>query len=270
METTDKKLELQKMLAALDPERLTKEEFVQSLEAVVGVVNKIDQRNISEFEQIREYLTALSAKVQADTSMNFVTHKNEVSSHISSLISSLERRVNEALAQVQDGIDGKDADEERIVETVLARIPKPEPIVIPEIDLTEINERIAKVEEGVKRAATRPSGWGAHPLVIQDEGTAVDKIARVINFKGAGVTATRTATGVVNVTIAGGGGASFETPTGTVNDTNLTFTVANTPLYIIVNGIIYFSGTGVFVSYAGGTITLNTPVGTGGFIRSAY
>jgi hypothetical protein len=270
METTDKKLELQKMLAALDPERLTKEEFVDAWEQMITAFKQIEERNMQELEQLKDFVTALSAKVQADTSMNFVSFKNDTSSNISSQLSSFEKRINERIAEVQDGLDGKDADEERIVETVLARIPKPEPIVIPEIDLTEINERIAKAEEGIKRAATRPSGWGAHPLVIQDEGTAVDKIARVINFKGAGVTATRTATGVVNVTIAGGGGASFETPTGTVNDTNLTFTVANTPLYIIVNGLIYFSGTGVFVSYAAGTITLNTPVGTGGFIRSAY
>lgn len=77
----------------------------------------------------------------------------------------------------------------------------------------------------------------------------------------------------VNLTIiaaGGGGGANFETPVGTVNDSNTSFTVLNTPLYIIVNGVTYFSGTGLFTSYSVPTITLSSPVGTGGFIRSAY
>lgn len=68
----------------------------------------------------------------------------------------------------------------------------------------------------------------------------------------------------------GGGGLSFEVPVGTVNDNNTTFTVSNTPLFIIVNGPIYTAGTGIFTSYAGGTISLSTPVGTGGFIISVY
>jgi len=65
-----------------------------------------------------------------------------------------------------------------------------------------------------------------------------------------------------------GGGIDFETPTGTVDDSNTTFTVANEPLYIVVNGAQMFAGAGY--SYAGGTITLDNAIGTGGFIRSAY
>lgn len=65
-----------------------------------------------------------------------------------------------------------------------------------------------------------------------------------------------------------GAGVAFETPTGTVDDSNVDFTVSNEPKYVIVNGAVYFDGAGY--SYSGGTITLNAPVGTGGFIRSAY
>lgn len=75
----------------------------------------------------------------------------------------------------------------------------------------------------------------------------------------------------ITFTASGGGaGTNFETPTGAVNDTNTTFTVLNTPVYINVNGLIYTEGNGIYTSYAGGTITLNTPVGSGGFIISAY
>lgn len=65
-----------------------------------------------------------------------------------------------------------------------------------------------------------------------------------------------------------GSGISVETPTGTVDDSNVTFTVSNEPKYIVVNGAQYFAGAGY--SYAGGTITLDNPVGTGGVIRSIY
>ena len=75
----------------------------------------------------------------------------------------------------------------------------------------------------------------------------------------------------VNMTISASGAAvTFETPVGDVNDTNTTFTVANNPIYLIINGMVYTEGNGTYTSYLAGTITLSTPVGTGGFIVSAY
>ncbi len=90
---------------------------------------------------------------------------------------------------------------------------------------------------------------------------------------GDNLTATRTPNGVVISGENGGGGGSggsldFETPTGTIDDSNLSFDVLNTPLYLVVNGAQYFEG--VHYTLAGLTITLNDPVGTGGFIRSAF
>lgn len=74
-----------------------------------------------------------------------------------------------------------------------------------------------------------------------------------------------------------GGGSSTagmtitsETPTGAIDDSNVTFTVTHTPLYIVVNGAQYTAGTGTFTSYAAGTITLSAAVGVGGFIMSWY
>lgn len=61
-----------------------------------------------------------------------------------------------------------------------------------------------------------------------------------------------------------------ETPVGLVNDSNVTFTVSHTPLYIVVNGAQYTAGTGTFVSYVAPTITLSSAVGVGGFITSWY
>lgn len=77
----------------------------------------------------------------------------------------------------------------------------------------------------------------------------------------------------ITITSTGGGGGmelTPESPSGTVNDSNVTFTVSNEPLYIVVNGATYKVGQGLYASYSGGAITLSSPVGTGGFIQSWY
>jgi hypothetical protein len=89
-----------------------------------------------------------------------------------------------------------------------------------------------------------------------------------LNFKGLGApTISIGANGVTHLDFPAAG-ANFETPVGTVDDSNVAFTVLHTPQYVIVNGATYFSGAGY--TYAALTITLTNPVGVGGFIRSAY
>lgn len=68
--------------------------------------------------------------------------------------------------------------------------------------------------------------------------------------------------------LGAGAGIGFETPSGTVDDSNVTFTVANVPLFIIINGVIYFENLGYTRSSL--TLTLSFPAGTGSWIRSAY
>lgn len=93
---------------------------------------------------------------------------------------------------------------------------------------------------------------------------------------GTGITITTVAnntTKYADMTITATGSGSqltAETPTGTVDDSNVTFTVVHQPLYIVVNGAQYTVGTGLYSSYVAGTITLSSPVGTGGFIVSFY
>lgn len=112
----------------------------------------------------------------------------------------------------------------------------------------------------------QPGGSGGSALEVSDGSTNVLNVTEIV-FSGAVVT--NGGGGIADVAISGTG-LTFETPTGTVDNSNMTFTVSNTPLYIIVNGLAYTAGKGVFASYAGGTITLNTPVGSGGFILSVH
>jgi len=57
-----------------------------------------------------------------------------------------------------------------------------------------------------------------------------------------------------------------EVPTGTVNGTNRTFTVTNTPKYIVSDGVTYFENNG----YTLATLTITMDFAPVGFIESVY
>lgn len=54
-----------------------------------------------------------------------------------------------------------------------------------------------------------------------------------------------------------GGTINVEGPTGLVNGSNVTFTVTNTPIFIVIDGLVYFENFGY--TFSGGTITTTTP-----------
>lgn len=69
---------------------------------------------------------------------------------------------------------------------------------------------------------------------------------------------------------AGGGGGGSLTKivvSGTINDSNVTFTSASNPTYLVINGMWYEkTGGAITWSWSAGTITLSSAVGTGGAI----
>ncbi len=146
----------------------------------------------------------------------------------------------------KDGRDGKDVNIEEVVARILAALK------VPEID----------VEEAVKQVIEK----------IQKE-KLID-VSHIRNFQSFVYKGTKYQ---VEELMHGGASSSAsgstltsETPTGAIDDSNVTFTVVHQPLYIIVNGAQYTVGTGLYASYLAGTITLTSAVGTGGFITSFY
>lgn len=147
----------------------------------------------------------------------------------------------------------------------------------------DIKSRLEELSKDIEKSRQefnlRIAGLGGGSMNRQILVGGVNPLTRYTDYNiiaGAGITITTAnddANRRVNLTITsngGGGGISYETPVGTVDDSNVTFTVSHTPLYIVVNGAQYLAGTGTFTSYLAGTITLSSGVGTGGFIRSAY
>lgn len=66
----------------------------------------------------------------------------------------------------------------------------------------------------------------------------------------------------------GSGGASFETPSGTINGSNAAFSVIHTPKAVILNGATYFQNDGYTLS--GLNITMLIVPATGSTLRSMY
>ncbi len=84
---------------------------------------------------------------------------------------------------------------------------------------------------------------------------------------GTNITLTTSATTGITTVTAASGSLSFLSATGTINDANVTFTFASLPIALIINGAVYQqSGGAITWSYLAGTVTLSSPVGTGGSI----
>lgn len=124
-----------------------------------------------------------------------------------------------------------------------------------------LKERLDRLEKASRGSSI---GWGAHPLTITDGSVVIDKNARRINF-GANLSVSRANDGTITVTgSAGGGGSTVETPTGTVNGTNTSFTVSAEPSQVVSDGITYFAGVG----YTYGALTITMDVAPSQYIRA--
>ena len=73
---------------------------------------------------------------------------------------------------------------------------------------------------------------------------------------------------MIRTKMKSGSAMQTEVPTGSVNGSNTVFTVSNTPVFVIIDGVVRVEGFGY--SYDGGTITVNALVPPQEFIRSYY
>lgn len=119
--------------------------------------------------------------------------------------------------------------------------------------------------------------------LIEPINKKIDDISNTINAKGkidqrwhgAGLSKVSTDTSLTGngtpsnpLSVVGGGGLNVETPTGTVDGVNITFSVLNTPIMLIWDGLIKVSG--INYSYSAPTITVTDGSPPVQFIRSLY
>ncbi len=196
------------------------------------------------------------------------------------------------------GTPGADAqiDYETIAQMVVPRIKVPE-VKAPVVDEAKIAKQAAKLIK-VPKAKDGDPGKDAKPEAVAavitgmlKEGTLKinaehvegldQKLAPIHDLErrhnsirgggdtvaaGTNVTITRLPSGQAQIN-ATGAGLTPITVTGTVDDSNKSFTAATQPTLLNINGAFYLKTGGAYTwTYVGTTITLNQPVGTGGSI----
>ena len=239
------------MFSGMLKDHLGRSEFADALKKIVEQVQKLKLSNAQDITAMRQHLNQLSDALKKDHADDLDNAKKASLDYSTRLIKKLVAEydakmaaLDEKMDAVEDGKPGKDADEEKIIQTVLAQIklPKQKDAIIDTVQLRE-NLGIKKLEDDFKRIASMPhgrAGWGAHPLLIQNSsGTVIDKIARIIKFS-TNLTTTRSLDGVVTVTASGGSGFTTLTATETPNGvlTVYTFSGASAqPSYLVVDNL---------------------------------
>ena len=245
----DKKQEILKLLNTLDPERLTKQNFVDAFEKVVDF-------NVDLKERFEKMLDAL------DMSHQTITMKNR---------EDYDRGLNDLKSQVDSAFVGK----------VVARLER------------EHGERMEKVEEKLKQVDEKVSTLkdGYTPIKGKDyfdgkhgeDGRKIrseecrDKLECLTGDERLSMEAIRGLKEELKALrkLVGGGkllggvinkGVQLETPQGTVDGSNTSFTAFKTPMYLVADGATYFENNGYTLS--GKTLTLSVaPVS---YVRSFY
>lgn len=191
-----------------------------------------------------------------------------------------------------DYFDGKNGETPKIdvnkiakLASSLVKVPKPDTKIIKEeVDPEELAKKlqisIKNIKDWkdtwneIKREISRNKG-GYHGGGFNNIANSVGNVSTgldTLKFTGSGVSSVTQTGRTVTVDIAGGTGLTKLTVTGTIDDSNVTFTTSSVPVYMIINGSMYASGdtSGGIVMWTavGTTVTLAFPVGSGGAISA--
>jgi hypothetical protein len=140
--TEEQKLKKLESLLAMMDESLTKQEFVDSFENVIKYVKKIETSNQIDIAAIKQVADDLLTKLKDDANVTLSELKQKsfeytkIKLSAAELVSEAVEALNNAFYRQMEGVDkklaavknGKDADENKIIESVLAQIP---PVVLP-------------------------------------------------------------------------------------------------------------------------------------------
>ena len=180
--TNEKNLrKLNRLLQAMDEDSLTRAEFTDQFTKVLNFLKSLKEKNQEAISEARESLHKLSNelnnKLSGDNSKSVTTIKDEFTKIVNKALREQEDGLNflrDKVRGLTNGIDGKDADEVKIIKSVLDKIKLPEyketvldtPVQIAEkLELLEDENRldikaIRGLEEIIKELKNRPTGRG--------------------------------------------------------------------------------------------------------------
>ncbi|MBP9771459.1 MAG: hypothetical protein KBD16_00830 [Candidatus Pacebacteria bacterium] len=186
MPTDEKSLKfLTKLRSVLEDDALTNADFLKAFDGVLKFAEALKSSNQKEFQELRKSIAELSREVRSDTANEAAEMKRMVSELCAAEIGRLNKQHEEKSvaidARMATVLNGKDADEEKIVEDVLARIKLPEQKenivdgpdeIRNKLELLQGDERLDKsaikgleeLEKEITELASRPVGKGGGGL----------------------------------------------------------------------------------------------------------
>lgn len=239
-------------------DHLGKKEFLTAFEDVINHVKEADTKTAEAVTAIAESLTAKAEEIRQGNSSNFETHKAEALTLVAEALTKIDAALSAVDAKIASVRDGQDADEAVIVDSVLEKIKLPEQKEIILDTPQDIRNKLEVLQDGEKLAIEAIEGLRKELDALKKNNAPFLMGGGPHYLAGSGITISG------NVLSATGGALSVLTATGTVDDSNTTFTFASTPTLVIVNGATYRHGKGVTIATT--TATLDNPVGIGGDI----
>jgi len=274
-----------KSILGLLQSSVTKAEMADAMKTLLTFVKEIKTTNTSEFSMMRSRISMFEQEVKDNVDTKLTQKQKELMDacvkEMNLMMQEHDAKMQEVDAKLESIVDGKDADEEKIVADVLAKIPPPQELKLDDavgvrnkLETLKGDERLDKsavrgiddIEKKVQEIGSRPAGrgGGAKGFTLYINGVKKLLTAQTINITGSGV-AYNYANGRNDITITGGAGSLSVLPaTGSIDDANTAFTFASEPTIVMVNGAAYRHGHGVTI--AGTNVTLDNPAGTGGDI----
>lgn len=130
----DRANQLRQLLQLMN-DSLTKQDFVRAFRGIVDYVKRIEDQNSDQLLNISETLNRLNTALQNNTKLSFEVLKDEVTRQVNQQLFTLESelsvfssQVDQKLAEVDKKMsevrNGKDADEQSIIQQVLAKLPE--------------------------------------------------------------------------------------------------------------------------------------------------
>ena len=217
MEKNETLQNLSILLGAMKQDHLGKADFTDAFKNVIAFIKKIEARNKKEFQDINKALTDFSNKLKDDNNTNVSELKDSTKNYVSGVISKLESEhaklkemVDKKLAEV---VDGKDADEDRILENLKAQVH------LPTID--ELKDDLPKLGKQVRDSLELLDGEERLDV------SAIKGLKELMQTKSLG---SKVSGGGLNVGSMNLRFVDDESLVGTVNGTNKIFTTSKTPV----------------------------------------
>ena len=257
----DKLKKLENIINVLETDKITHKEFEEIFAMFLKVIEELKR-------QLENQIT--DAKSEANTSFKEVTYSlNELELKIKNLINNseqtslsqikeLSQRLSSEINRVESSIPSNPdlSYLERMIREVESKIPKLPKELTQEERAKQARDDLETLEKDERLDISAIKGLGKRLLKLSDDivNRAISILDNRTSFLINKVSNLQTKVDNINIT---GGSVTVETPTGTIDGSNTSFTVTATPKWIVADGITYFENSGYTIS--GLTITMVSP-----------